>query len=166
MRKIYVTIKHVILFICLTLCSLGFQYSFQSTNGFHLIREYPDVKQIQSIEVEIHIDSYPVEQYLYLFDHESDEEIYCYHFESISPSEFPYILQTQSTISNEAVNNKNNSNQVYVFPESQYTIHFRYKMKDDSTVYRYYYISSLQKQILKDFISTIQQDYDITVQLN
>ena len=39
-------------------------------------------------------------------------------------------------------------------------------MKDNSTVYRYYYISSSQKQILKDFISTIQQDYDITVQLN
>ena len=166
MRKIYVTIKHVILFICLTLCSLGFQYCFQSTNGFHLIHEYPDVKQIQSIEVEIRIDSYPVEQYLYLFDHETDEEIYSYRFQSISPSEFPYILQTQSTISNKAVNNKNNSNQTYVIPNSQYTLHFIYTMKDNSTVYRYYYISSSQKQILKDFISTIQQDYDITVQLN
>lgn len=156
-RKLFISIKHVLIFICFTLSSFGFQYAFQSTNGFHIIQEIPNLNQIQSIDIYIRTNFSPIDSSLYLFNHASHENLYGYQIQNISHSEYAYILQSQSNISKKAINNKSYMNEYELLNDSQYIVYFYYKMKNDTIIERYYHIPTSQKQMLQDVISTIQK---------
>lgn len=160
-RKVYITLRHILLFIALTILSLGFQFAFQSTNGFHLIQEYPNVDDIKLVNVDIFTNGYYNElESLELLDDMQSEKHNTYSFSADQPSSFQDIINLQSECSSLNIYQDMQSEN---FHTNYYSVSFYYETYDNVSFYRQYFISSSNKSQLKQFLETIQTQYTIDI---